>query len=138
MSGHGILETLALLIGLALAWAPAPAAAVHAVGSVETISADDVQALRQAGEPVVTIDLRPAEVYRRGHLPGARSIPLRELWDRLAEVPAAGRVVIYADAPDEANAAFAALRLRGRRNMTVLEDGFAGWSRRGLPVEGGP
>jgi rhodanese-related sulfurtransferase len=136
MSGRGASEALAIMASVALAWAPA--GAVHGVGSVETISADDLQALRQAGQPVVTIDLRPVEAYRRGHLPGARSIPLHELWGRLAEVPAAGRVVLYADAPDEASAAFAALRLRGHRNMTVLEDGFAGWSRRGLPVEGGP
>ena len=134
MSGRGA-SGLAIVISVAVTWAPAPAGAVHAVGSVETISADDLQALRQAGQPVVTIDLRPAEAYRRGHLPGAHSIPLRELWGRLAEVPAAGRVVLYADAPEEGNAAFAALRLRGHRNMTVLEDGFAGWSRRGFPVE---
>jgi len=128
----------AIVAGLAVLWAPAPARAVHAVGSVDTISADDLEALRRSGGPVVAIDLRSTEAYRRGHLPGARSIPLRELSTRIAEVPAAGRVVLYADTPEEGGAAFAALRLRGHRNMTVLEDGFAGWSRRGLPVEGEP
>ena len=138
MSPRGAAGAAALVAGLAFLCAPAPAGAVHAVGSVETISADDLEALRRAGAPVVAIDLRPAEAYRRGHLPGARSIPLRELSTRIAEVPAAGRVVLYADTPEEGSAAFAALRLRGHRNMTVLEDGFPGWSRRGLPVEGGP
>ena len=128
----------AIVAGLAVLWAPAPARAAHAVGSVDTISADDLEALRRSGGPVVAIDLRSTEAYRRGHLPGARSIPLRELSTRIAEVPAAGRVVLYADTPEEGGAAFAALRLRGHRNMTVLEDGFAGWSRRGLPVEGEP
>ena len=128
----------AIVAGLAVLWVPVPARAVHAVGSVDTISADDLEALRRSGGPVVAIDLRSAEAYRRGHLPGARSIPLRELSTRIVEVPAAGRVVLYADTPEEGGAAFAALRLRGHRNMTVLEDGFAGWSRRGLPVEGEP
>lgn len=36
---------------------------------------------------VTVVDVRPAEEYRAGHIAGAISIPLRELQDRLAELP---------------------------------------------------
>ncbi|MCE5239404.1 metalloregulator ArsR/SmtB family transcription factor, partial [bacterium] len=49
--------------------------------------------LRQ-GE-VVLLDVRPTEEYQAAHLPGALSIPLPELPQRLAELPKDRRVVAY-------------------------------------------
>lgn len=44
---------------------------------------------------VTLLDVRPAEEYRAGHLPGARSIPLPELGARLGEIPRHREVVAY-------------------------------------------
>jgi hypothetical protein len=41
------------------------------------------------------LDVRPALEYAAGHLPSAVSIPLDELEDRLAELPADAEVVAY-------------------------------------------
>lgn len=48
---------------------------------------------------VIVIDVRPAAEYEAAHLPFARSIPLDELKNRLAEVPAGKTVVAYCRGP---------------------------------------
>jgi rhodanese-related sulfurtransferase/DNA-binding transcriptional ArsR family regulator len=44
---------------------------------------------------VMVLDVRPADEYAAGHLAGAVSIPLAELAERLAEIPADAEVVAY-------------------------------------------
>ena len=99
------------------------------------IAPEDVQSYWKAGEEVIVIDLRPAAAFRAGHLPRARSIPLGELKRREAEVPRAGRVVLHAATPEEAAAAYRALREAGYRNVMVLAGGLPAWIRLGYPVE---
>ena len=113
-----------------------PALAVHVSTDVPlAIACEDVQRYREAGEDVVLIDLRPPEAFRSGHLPRARSLPLDEVRRREAEIPRTGRVVLYASTPEEAAAAYQALREAGHRNVMVLAGGLTAWIRLGYPVE---
>ena len=113
-----------------------PALAVHVSTDVPlAIACEDVQRYREAGEDVVLIDLRPTEAFRSGHLPRARSLPLDEVRRREAEIPRTGRVVLYASTPEEAAAAYQALREAGHRNVMVLAGGLPAWIRLGYPVE---
>ncbi len=48
---------------------------------------------------VVVIDVRPAREYEHAHLPYARSLPLAELRQRLAELPPGKPVVAYCRGP---------------------------------------
>lgn len=123
---------LTLLLVLA-----APAVAGHpAAPAVLTIDPASLERLAAAGRPPVVIDVRPAEAYVRGRLPGARSIPLDTLVPRREEVPGAGIVVLYgAERVDEAAAAYRYLRAAGRGDIFVLEGGFAAWQARGYAVE---
>ena len=114
------------------------AEAIHVSTDVPlAIAPEDVQRYRDAGEDVVVIDLRPPEAFRSGHLPRARSIPLAELRGRKGEIPRAGRVVLCGSTPEEAAAAYQALRDAGYRNVMVLAGGLPGWIRLGLPLEPG-
>lgn len=131
-----LVRLVALLLLSALA--PAPATAGHGAGGlVPSWTVEHVKRFLDAGEPVILIDLRPAAAYGGGHIPGARSVPLGELEQRLSEVPRAGRVVLYGETIVEAAQGFARLQAHGYRNVSILEDGFAGWRRRGYPVEAG-
>ncbi len=47
----------------------------------------------------VVVDVRPAEEYRAGHIPGALSIPVGELDRRLSELPARKEIVAYCRGP---------------------------------------
>ena len=88
-------------------------------------------------ENVVVIDVRPAEEYRAGHLPGARSIPIDELEARLGELNAEREIVAYCRGPYcvYADDAVRLLRKRGLRARR-LDTGYPEWHRALLPTEG--
>ena len=65
---------------------------------VEAIGRDELIARLRKGD-VVLVDVRPAEEFEAGHIDGARSIPIEELEDRLAELPADREVVAYCRGP---------------------------------------
>lgn len=85
---------------------------------------------------VVLLDVRPSDEYGLGHLPGALNIPLRELEERLAELPREQEIVAYCRGPYCVLSfeAVAALRARGFQ-VRRFEDGFPEWKAAGLPVE---
>lgn len=67
---------------------------------------------RVAAGSVTVIDVRPAEEYESGHLPGAISMPLGELTERLHELPTDQDVVAYCRGPYCVMAFDAVQRLR--------------------------
>jgi len=58
------------------------------------IDADELH-LRLGEGDVVLLDVRPVEEYGAGHIPGARSIPIADLEDRLDELPRDREVIAY-------------------------------------------
>lgn len=84
---------------------------------------------------VTLIDVRPAEEYAQGHLPGAISVPLAQVprWARTA--PAGRPVVAYCRGPYCVSALQAVATLRKRGVAAVrTEDGVAEWRAAGLPI----
>ena len=83
---------------------------------------------------VTVLDVRPAEEYAAGHIPGAVSIPLDQLTDRLSELPE-GQVVAYCRGA-YCVLAHDAVRLLRRHGYqaTRLADGMLEWRLAGLPV----
>ncbi len=63
-------------------------------GDHPQIGAADLMAIPAAERPLV-LDVRTAEEYAAGHLPGAVNIPVDELRSRLGELPADRRIVTY-------------------------------------------
>ena len=84
---------------------------------------------------VTVLDVRPADEFALGHLPGAVNIPLRELEARLAELDDAQEIVAYCRGPYcvLSYEAVAALRARGFK-VRRLEDGLPEWRAAGLPI----
>jgi rhodanese-related sulfurtransferase/predicted transcriptional regulator len=94
---------------------------------VDAIGRDALIARLRKGD-VVLVDVRPQEEFDAGHIEGARSIPLEELEDRLAELPADREVVAYCRGPLCAYAHDAVRRLRAAgRPARRLEDGWPEW-----------
>jgi rhodanese-related sulfurtransferase/predicted transcriptional regulator len=91
--------------------------------------------LRRKDGPVV-LDVRPAEEYEAGHIPGAVSIPVTELRRRLHEIPKRKEIVAYCRG---AYCAFApeAVRYLQRKGYKarVLDQGLPDWAAAGLPLE---
>lgn len=77
---------------------------------------------------VVLIDVRPEEEFAAGHIDGARSIPLDELEQRLAEIPADRAIVAYCRGPYCAYAHEAVRRLQAAgRSARRLQEGWPEW-----------
>ncbi|MCL4794149.1 MAG: ArsR family transcriptional regulator [Bryobacteraceae bacterium] len=98
---------------------------------------DREQLLAKVRDGAVTVlDVRPVEEYAAGHLPGALSVPLKELERRLADLPRDREIVAYCRGPYCVLAVEAVEVLRARGFTAFrLEDGVADWQARGLPVE---
>ena len=105
-------------------------------GDVQVIGRDEVIARVRSGD-VVLVDVRPTEEFEAGHIEGARSIPLEELEDRLAELPADREVVAYCRGPLCAYAHEAVRRLQAKgRQARRLKDGWPEWRLAGAPGAG--
>lgn len=83
---------------------------------------------RLARGDAVLIDVRPEEEYLAGHIDGARSIPLEELEQRLAELPPDREIVAYCRGPFCAFAHEAVRRLTSAGHAARrLEEGWPEW-----------
>ena len=94
---------------------------------VETIDRTELTERLRRGD-VVLVDVRPAEEFEAGHIEGARSIPIAELQDRLAELPADREVVAYCRGPfcAYAHQAVRTLQAAGRAARR-MEEGWPEW-----------
>jgi DNA-binding transcriptional ArsR family regulator/rhodanese-related sulfurtransferase len=113
--------------------------------ALEEISADPKRLARMSraellerarrGE-VIVIDVWPEAEYREAHLPFARSMPLAEIEQRVAELPRNREIVAYCRGPfcllsEEAVRRLAARGMRVRK----LRDGVSEWQAAGMPLE---
>ena len=102
---------------------------------VDTIGRDELITRLRSGD-VVLVDVRPAEEYEAGHIQGALSIPLDELEQRLAELPADREIVAYCRGPFCAYANDAVRRLQAtERPARRLEQGWPEWRLADKPVK---
>lgn len=87
---------------------------------------------------VTVIDVRPAEEYEAGHIPGAISIPVARLKRRLAEVPRDREVIAYCRGPYCVYSveAVGILRKHGYRAYRT-NAGLPDWRASGLPIAQG-
>jgi rhodanese-related sulfurtransferase len=84
---------------------------------------------------VTVLDVRPPEEYRAAHLPGALSIPLKELERRLSELPHDREIVAYCRGPYCVLAMEAVEMLRAQGFTAFrLEESIQDWQATGLPV----
>jgi ArsR family transcriptional regulator len=101
---------------------------------LEPVAAKELLARLRGGDAVI-LDVRPEDEYGLGHLPGALNIPLRQLEQRLAELPSKREIIAYCRGPtvfchSRPWHSFAhAVRVRR------FEAGFPEWNAAGLPIE---
>ncbi|MGC8743841.1 MAG: rhodanese-like domain-containing protein [Verrucomicrobiia bacterium] len=80
-----------------------------------------------AGEDVTIVDVRPTDLYQKGHIPGAINIPLA-ICDQ-KRLPGAKLVVVYDEGLHENKSAAAidGLKKKNQVQAEILEGGFAAW-----------
>ena len=104
---------------------------------MKTMDCSTLEMLIENHEPVDLIDIRPKNEFRAMHIPGARSIPFRQLatpkgFPRFR--PTIESVYVVSDDRAKASLATGILRACGYLNAIVVEGGMKAWSSQGLPV----
>jgi rhodanese-related sulfurtransferase len=106
--------------------------------TLEPIAPAELRRRLDAGD-VTLIDVRPADEFAAGHIPGALSLPLAELANRLRELPKRKEIVAYCRGAYCVLAVTAVelLRERGYRARRLTES-VPAWRGRGYPVARNP
>jgi rhodanese-related sulfurtransferase len=118
----------------------------EALAEVEEISPDEARRLLDAPEREGWhfVDVREESEYAAGHLPGAKLVPRgflevkadlshpkRDPWLADRDRP----LVLYCGGGNRSALAAQTLQQMGFSRVVSLREGFAGWTRRGHPVE---
>lgn len=87
---------------------------------------------------VTVLDVRPTAEFLAGHIPGAISVPLQELEQRIADLPLDREFVAYCRGPLCVMSIEAAEVLNQRGYIaTSWEEGVADWVARGFAIQTG-
>ena len=106
------------------------------LNGIELLTKEELAKRLRRKDDLMVIDVRPAEEYAAGHVPGAVSIPVAELKRRLKELPKNKEIVAYCRGSFCAFAPEAARYLAEKGYRThVLDAGLPDWEAAGLPVE---
>jgi rhodanese-related sulfurtransferase len=124
-------------------WAALPTiidAAHDAEDIIDMVTPERVKYFIDNKETLVIIDLRSAKEFQERRLPGARSIPMKELDKNLKLIPRSGRVILYCDCAQATLIQDAYQVLKddhGYRNIAIMPEGIKGWVQKKFPVASG-
>lgn len=88
-------------------------------------------------EDAFLLDVREPEEYAKGHILGAKNIPLGQLESRIGELEKhkAKPVIVHCETGNRSGVGLAKLRAKGFERAANLAGGYAAWKQAGLPVE---
>ena len=101
--------------------------------SFPEIEPADLEAVLAADPAPLLLDVRTLEEFSAGHVPGALSIPLQELPNRLDELAAFKErgIVTYCQSGRRATKALERLRDAGFQNLRLLAGSMSRWRSEG-------
>ena len=104
----------------------------------QRISVQEAEAMRESGATV--IDVREADEYATGHVPGAPLIPYMSVFSRVGEIEDAaggkGEPVLFICAKGQRSAVAAEFAAAaGFSDLYNIEGGTDEWIEAGLPIE---
>src|SRR3989440_1107092 len=105
---------------------------------VQVVGREELRERLARGDAIL-IDVRPQEEYEAGHIEGARSIPIEELDEHLAELAGDREIVAYCRGPFCAFAHEAVRKLaRAGHTARRLDEGWPEWRLASEPAEPTP
>jgi glyoxylase-like metal-dependent hydrolase (beta-lactamase superfamily II)/rhodanese-related sulfurtransferase len=108
------------------------------VSRIELLNPDDLAGRLEGGDDTVVLDVRDADEYEAGHIPGSVHIPYGKLADRFAELPRDRAIATICSGGKRSGLAASILQREGfDRVVHVAHGGVGTWRDRGHPVEEG-
>jgi rhodanese-related sulfurtransferase len=100
------------------------------------LSAQEAKARIESNPSPFVLDVRQADEYKAGHIPGAKLIPLNQLGSHLNELPGDREIICVCRSGSRSSAATRQLLSAGYKALN-LSGGMMAWQRAGLPVKTG-
>ncbi|MBL8303085.1 MAG: rhodanese-like domain-containing protein [Ideonella sp.] len=131
--GHAVSRRA--VVALAGVFALALAGGARAAGNPDSVDLVTARTESAAGRAIL-IDIREPDEHARGVAAGARLLPMRQLAQRLGEIPTDPRqpVLLICNTQNRSRATLRALRERGYPHVRYVEGGMSEWVQRGWPV----
>ncbi|MBI2954173.1 MAG: rhodanese-like domain-containing protein [Chloroflexi bacterium] len=98
-----------------------------AAGGYATIPPQELQARMDTGEKLVIVDLREPELFRAGHIPGARNIPFEQFDARMNELKPDDDIVLVCHVGQMGDVSGSLLAERGYPKVANLAGGMTRW-----------
>ena len=103
---------------------------------VSTVNHLELSERLKNGKRTLVIDVRQPEEYRRGHIAGAKLIPLDKLSRRMNELPQNREIVCVCASGNRSNSATRILVKAGFKAVN-MKGGMLSWQRANFPVRKG-
>ena len=108
------------------------------VERIELIDTDELARRAENGANPLVLDVRDADEFAAGHIPGSVHIPYTELVDRLGELPRDRPIAAVCSGGKRSGLAASILQREGFGTVVHVGHGGVGtWQRDGRPVETG-
>ncbi len=86
------------------------------------------------GGDVYILDVRTRGEYMKGHLRGAKNIPLNDIEKRIGKVPMGKKVLVYCQTGSRSVRAIRRLEVAGYPSLFHMHEGYRGWNKAGNPT----
>jgi rhodanese-related sulfurtransferase len=121
-----------------LAADPAPAAtAAVTVSTPKNISVDDAEKLLKSDSKVIVLDVRTADEFKDGHIPGAKNIDFfsDDFAKQIAALDKSKTYLVHCAAGGRSAKACKVFEKEQLPSVYHLNEGFKAWEKAGKPIE---
>ena len=105
------------------------------VGILNNVTAQELTQRRDQDRDLLVLDVREPAEWSDGHMPDARHIPMREVLQRIAEIPRDRTVAITCAGGARSSVVGSMLLAQGFTDILNVWGGMTGWAQAGLPTE---
>ncbi len=128
--GRGMVAGRWIMVFLAVAVAAATACgggSKPGTSGYATITPQQLQTQLDAGDELTIIDLREPELYRAGHIPGAKNIPFEQFDGRISVLDPDDRIALVCHTGPMGDVSGSLLAEKGYGKVSNLQGGMASW-----------
>lgn len=97
------------------------------IKGVQSVNAEQFAKEMEKQRDFLLIDVREPHEFRRGHIRGARNIPLSQLPEQLSSVTTDKRILLYCQSGVRSRQAAKFLSQKGFTNIVNLRGGIMSW-----------
>jgi rhodanese-related sulfurtransferase len=133
-----VLFLVAILAAMPLLAAdPAPAAPTTTVSAPKNISVDDADKLLKSDHSVIVLDVRTADEFKTGHIPGAKNLDFfaDDFAKQVAALDKSKTYLVHCAAGGRSSKACKVFEKENFPSVLHLNEGFKAWEKAGKPVE---